>query len=87
MSDADPPRPLPRTRARLPFEPNLFQGASRRWALALHLVLAVGLSVLAIYMRQAGHAWTSGYVAAPAIGAIWFALRVFMSLAPKGGAR
>jgi len=46
--------------------------------------LAVFLLALAAWMATLGQReLTSMYVAAPAIGALWFALRVFMMLGRK----
>lgn len=79
MSAEPPPEPeLPRVKSRLPFEaapkPNL-----RASSLAVYGVLTVGMIALALYtafvLRLPP---TSGYVAGPAIGALWFGLRLFM---------
>ena len=78
---------LPRIKTRLPFsERPSTPGAAalQRASLAIYAVLAIGLSGLAIYNATiADHALTSPYVVAPAIGAAWFGLRLFMSLAPR----
>jgi len=77
MSERRPP--LQRPKARLPFEEKPFGGAVQRGALFLYSVLTVGLSGVALYMALVvGHPLTSGFVAGPAIGALWFALRLFM---------
>jgi hypothetical protein len=85
VSEPEPPREeLPRTRSRLPFEEKPFGGAVQRGAVLLYGVLTVGLIGLALYMWQVvGHPLVSGYVAAPAIGAIWFGLRLFMMLGSR----
>ena len=77
-----------RPRTRLPFQQRTLRpgGASLRGAsLAVYAVLVVGLAGLALYnLTVAGLPMMSGYVIAPAVGAVWFALRLFMTLAPKG---
>jgi hypothetical protein len=68
----------------LPFDPNPFGRPLQRGALYLYAVLALGLAGVAVYMAVVvGHALTSGYVAAPAIGALWFGLRLFMMLGKR----
>ncbi|HYD85887.1 MAG TPA: hypothetical protein VEA80_00265 [Vitreimonas sp.] len=81
MSDAEPPHtPGPRPR----YEPIAMGGVFKRSALVLYALLAVGLAALAVYMATLGQREVmSMYVAAPAIGAVWFALRVFMMLGPR----
>ena len=82
MSDQRPPY---RTKSRLPFDPQPFKGGLRRGAVFIYGVLAVGLAGLAIYMGAIErHPLTSPYVLAPGVGAIWFGLRLFMTLAPRG---
>lgn len=78
MSETPPPRGY------RPLDPNPFGGAAKRGAVVVYGLLAVGLAGLAAYMGVVeGRPLTSGYVAAPAIGALWFGLRLFMSLAPR----
>jgi hypothetical protein len=75
---------LPRVKGRLPFDPNAFGRPLQRGAIFLYAVLALGLAALAVYMTVVvGHALTSAYVAAPAIGALWFGLRLFMMLGKR----
>ncbi len=85
MSEDGPPE-LPRIKARLPFAQSgtkLGAGA-RRAGFAIYSALTLGLIGVAAYMGAvAGHPLTSPYVVAPAIGATWFGLRLFMTLAPK----
>lgn len=84
MSDEQPPD-FPRPKTRLPHEPISFGGAMRRGSLVVYAVLTVGLGGLAYYMAEvAGHPLTSGYVMGPAIGAMWFALRLFMVWGSRG---
>ena len=85
MSEHEPPRPLPRVKGRLPFEPNPFGRATQRGALVVYGLLTVGLIGLALYNGLVEQLpITSGYVAGPAIGAAWFGLRLFLMLAPRG---
>ncbi len=56
----------------------------RRVAIVVYGVLVAGLAGVTLYMSVfANHELTSPYVAAPAIGALWFALRVFMILGSR----
>ncbi|MBC7770800.1 MAG: hypothetical protein H7124_18610 [Phycisphaerales bacterium] len=81
MSEAGPPR-TPAERPR--FETIRMGGVVKRSALVIYALLAVGLAGLAVYMVTIGQRdMTSMYVAAPAIGALWFGLRVFMMLGPR----
>ena len=67
--------------ADLPRETN---GTVRRVALVVYSSLAAGLTGVALYMAfVAEHKLTSAYVAAPAIGALWFGLRLFMILGSR----
>lgn len=82
---SEKPPPLPGTRTRLPFDPQPFKGGLRRGAVFVYGVLAVGLAGLAFYMGTVQHhPLTSPYVLAPGVGAIWFALRLFMTLGARG---
>jgi hypothetical protein len=87
MTDADPPpRPeLPRVKTRLPFDPNAFgKGAQRRGSAHIYAVITAVLVGAAVYMNViVGHPLLSGYVLAPAIGALWFGLRLFMMLGKR----
>ena len=56
----------------------------RQGMVFVYAALAVGLAGLAVYMGLvAGRPLVSGYVAAPAIGAMWFGLRLFMMLGAR----
>ena len=83
MSEPEPPR----TKSRLPFGEGPATpggGALRRIGPAVYGVLALGLAGLAGYMHAVqGHALASPYVVAPGVGALWFALRLLMTLAPR----
>jgi len=81
MTDVEPPRE-PGQRPR--YEPIRMGGVVKRSALLVYGLLAIGLAGLAAWMATIGQRdITSMYVAAPAIGALWFGLRVFMLLGPR----
>jgi hypothetical protein len=87
MTDAEPPpRPeLPRVKARLPFDPNAFgKRAQRSGSAYIYAVITAVLVGAGVYMNViVGHPLLSGYVLAPAIGALWFGLRLFMMLGKR----
>ena len=89
MSTNEPPRSPPPAgpgypRSRLPFETNITGSVVQRSSVVLYGLLALALAGTALYMGLLQHMpLTSAYVVAPAIGAAWFALRVFMMIAPK----
>ena len=78
----DAPPPVIPPRKKLSFEEGRPMGnVVQQGALLVYGLLAVGLGGLAFYMAMVNHMpLASGYVAAPAIGAVWFALRLFMML-------
>ena len=80
MSEERPPQEgLPRPKSRLPFEQKPFGSAVKQGALFVYAALTVALVGVALYMALAvGHPLTSAYVAGPAIGALWFGLRLLM---------
>ncbi len=82
---AEPPSRAPRVKARLPFEPRMSGRAGQRpVVLLLYGLLALGLAGLALYMALIERLpLTSGYVAAPLIGALWFGLRLFMIIGSR----
>lgn len=56
----------------------------QRGGVVLYGLAALIFAGVAIYFGAVRHmSLTSGYVAAPTIGAAWFALRLFMMMAPK----
>lgn len=81
MTNEEPPPVIP-PRKKLPFEQERPTGDARRQAAVfVYGLLAVALAGIAFYMAMVRHMPpTSGYVAAPLIGAVWFGLRLFMSL-------
>jgi hypothetical protein len=85
VSDQPPPRPeLPRVKARLPFDPNPFGKTVQRGTIYIYAIITAVLIGVAVYMGAVvGHPLLSGYVLAPAIGALWFGLRLFMMLGKR----
>ncbi|MDX2277071.1 MAG: hypothetical protein NW206_16615 [Hyphomonadaceae bacterium] len=83
---ANPP-PLPRVKGRLPFAQKPRTpggGALKRGSILLYGALVIVLIGVAFYMGwYENRPLTSPYVVAPIVGAFWFALRLFMSLAPR----
>lgn len=83
------PDPLLSRKARRPLDnkPAMAMGQNSvvlRGGLVLYALAAIVFAGIAIYFGAVRHMpLTSGYVAAPAIGAAWFALRLFMMMAPK----
>lgn len=77
MSDTSPPNLPPRRK--LDIEQPLGGNALKSGKLMIYTVIAVVLGGLAAYNALVQHLdLTSPYVIAPAIGAVWFALRLFM---------
>ena len=88
MTDASPPPPprppLPTVKSRLPFDPNPFGKTVQRGSIFIYAIIAAVLVAIAVYMHSiVGHPLFSGYVLAPAIGALWFGLRLFMMLGKR----
>ena len=88
-TDPTPPAEPPRVKARLPFEKPAMSlgggGGVQKVAVVVYAALVVALVGLTIYMGAVQRLpLTSAYVVAPAIGAAWFALRLFMMMTPKG---
>ena len=80
----EPEAPAPAWRTRQPLTISPFGGAGRGAMTIVYAVLAVGLTGFALYMGLGErHPLTSAQVAAPAIGAAWFALRLMMMLGPR----
>jgi hypothetical protein len=85
MSDTDPPPPLYQRREPKPrFEPIRSPLSGQGGKLFLFSVLGLVCAGAAAYMALVERMpWTDMRVVGPAIGALWFGLRVFMSLTPK----
>jgi len=78
MSDASPPPNLP-PRKKLTIEQPMTGASLQTAKLLIYATIAVVLAGLAFYNAVINAmAWTSPYVIAPAVGAVWFALRLFM---------
>jgi hypothetical protein len=78
VSDASPPSKLP-PRKKLAVEQPLGGSALNNGRLLIYGAVALVLAVLAGYNALVQlMPLTSPYVIAPAIGAVWFALRLFM---------
>lgn len=59
-------------------------GVVQRGAVVMYALAAVALVGVALYMAVAEQRpLVSGWVAAPAIGALWFGLRLFMILGSR----
>ncbi len=86
MAEPDPPKPAPGVaRVRTPYARGGAAGVGKQLVVVFYAALAVVLAGLAGYMALVNHMpLLSAYVIAPVIGAAWFALRVFMLIAPKG---
>ena len=78
MSDASPSPNLP-PRKKLAVERQLAGAALNSGKLMIYALITVVLAGLAAYNALVHQMdWTSPYVIAPAVGAVWFALRLFM---------
>ena len=77
---------LPRVKGRLPFEPPRAPSAAmKQSALIVYGLLVAGLIGVALYMALVERLpLTSPWVAAPAIGSLWFVLRLFMVWGSRG---
>ena len=88
MNEPTPPERgrQPRVKGRLPFSaPDASRAAMRQGALVVYGLLTAGLIGLALYMALVQQRPVmSPWVASPAIGAVWFALRLFMIWGSRG---
>jgi hypothetical protein len=84
MSEEMPPASPVRDRRRVEFEPMQLPFAGARGKALLFLAAGVLCGAVAAYMYFVQHMpWTDMRVIAPAIGALWFGLRLFMTLTPR----
>jgi hypothetical protein len=82
MTNPEPLIPPPRNRRPTPEPIQLMGGQGGR--LFILVLLAVACGGAAAYMALVQHMpLTDMRVVAPAIGAMWFGLRIFMNLTPK----
>ncbi|HRO02581.1 MAG TPA: hypothetical protein PLS69_03125 [Terricaulis sp.] len=88
MSERDPSEhgALPRVKGRLPFEaPGAKRPSMKQSALLVYGVITFGLIALAVYMAVFERLpLMSPWVLAPAIGSLWFVLRLFMIWGSRG---
>jgi hypothetical protein len=77
--------PTPPTRRKLDIEQPMAVGNfARQGAMAIYALAAIILAGVAVYMAVVEQRPVlSGWVAAPAIGAVWFGLRLFMILGSR----
>jgi len=82
VSDEHSPRPTPRRK--LDIEQPMSMGFARQGAVMIYALAAIVLAGTAVYMGLVEQRpVVSGWVAAPAIGAVWFGLRLFMILGSR----
>ncbi len=87
MTEHEPSeRPLPRVKGRLPFEaPGAKRPSLKPSSLVLYAIIVAALLGLALYMAIVERMPVlSPWVAAPAIGSLWFMLRLFMIWGSRG---
>ncbi len=78
MSEERPPDPPPRRKLDIE-RPIGVGGAVQQSALFIYALVTVALIAIALYMALIEQRpLLSGWVVAPAIGAVWFGLRLFM---------
>ncbi len=83
MSEDRPPHLPPRRRLDIE-QPIGVGGMARRGSLVIYGLVTVALIAVTLYMALIeNRPLLSGWVAAPAIGAVWFGLRMFMLLGSR----
>ena len=85
MANTEPPPPNPlQNRRRVEFEQMSmpFTGGKGKTLLFLSIFVACGAASAYMFFVQ-NMPWTDMRVIAPAIGALWFGLRLFMTLTPR----
>ena len=85
MSERTPPPNDPLApRRRVEFEPMPMPFTGGQGKTLLFVCILAACAGLAAYMYFVQHMpWTDMRVAAPAVGALWFGLRLFMTLTPR----
>jgi hypothetical protein len=80
----DPPPDFPKRRKLDIEQPMGVGGVVQQGAVVMYALVTVALIGLALYMAVVEQRpLLSGWVAAPAIGAVWFGLRLFMVLGSR----
>lgn len=83
MSEERPPHLPPRRKLDIE-RPIGLGGVAQQGAVLIYALVTVALIGVALYMAVIEQRpLTSGWVAAPAIGAVWFGLRLFMILGSR----
>jgi hypothetical protein len=83
VSDERPPLVPPRRKLDVE-QPIGVGGMAKQGAVAIYALAAIVLAGVAVYMAVVEQRpLMSGWVAAPAIGAVWFELRLFMILGSR----
>jgi hypothetical protein len=83
VSEERPPSLPPRRKLDIE-QPIGVGGFAKNGAVVMYALVTVALIGVALYMAVAEQRpLTSGWVAAPAIGAVWFGLRLFMILGSR----
>ena len=84
MSEETPPTNPLEKRRRVEYAPMAmpFTGGKGKTLLFLSIIVACGGAAAYMFFVQ-NMAWTDMRVIAPAIGALWFGLRLFMTLTPR----
>ena len=83
MSEERPPHVPPRRKLDVE-QPIKIGGWAKNGAVVMYALVAVALIGIALYMAVVEQRpLMSGWVAAPAIGALWFGLRLFMILGSR----
>jgi hypothetical protein len=83
----DPQRPGWLPKARLPFDPTLSPGGGKGGQAAVLVIYAVAFVMMAgaaaFMLVRRGHAFTEPHVLIPALGAVWFLVRIIMVARPR----
>jgi hypothetical protein len=84
MANLDPPPNVPPRRKLDVEQPMAVGNFAKQGAVAIYALAAIILAGVAVYMAVVEQRpLMSGWVAAPAIGAVWFGLRLFMILGSR----
>ena len=85
MSEPSPPPSDPlRVKARMPYEPMAMPFTGARGKTLLFVAIVAACAGTGAYMFFVEHmAWSDMRVIGPGVGALWFGLRLFMTLTPR----